>query len=137
MVGRGVASPGYDVLTSPNICYTAAVGNRFLNSAATKGWAGRWCHGSASHIAFNTVLAPNAPACGDDGNDNNTSAVLPPSSNHPGGALLCYGDASVSFITETIDTGNTGAAPVNNGPSPYGVWGAIGSMAGGEVVSKP
>lgn len=140
LVGRGIASPGYDPMTAPSDCYNAVnPSNRreFDSSASVTNWAGRYDHGSASHIGFNTVLPPNAPACGNDGNDNATDAVLPPSSQHPGGVLVAFGDASVSFVAETIDTGNTGAAPVNSGASPYGVWGAIGSRDGGESVQIP
>jgi len=139
-VGRGVASPGYDPMSGPDICFTAvdpSNPSQFASGANPKNWAGRYDHGSASHIGFNTVLPPNAPACGNDGNDNATDAVLPPSSNHPGGALVAFGDASVSFITETIDTGDTSLPPVDSGPSPYGVWGALGSRDGGESAQKP
>jgi len=138
-VGRGIASPGFDPLAGPNDCYNAVDPNnsRQMINSNLKGWAGRWDHGSASHIAFNTVLPPNAPACGDDGNDNATSAVLPPSSNHPGGVLVVYADASVSFMAETVDTRDLSLTPVNSGTSPYGVWGAIGSKSGGDVFEKP
>jgi hypothetical protein len=48
---------------------------------------------------------------------------------HPGGALGCMGDGSVRFINETINCGNYGAAPTPD----FGVWGAIGTIAGGEA----
>jgi hypothetical protein len=44
-------------------------------------------------------------------------------------------DGSVRFISDGIDTGNTAAintAPT--GPSLYGVWGALGTISGGEVA---
>jgi hypothetical protein len=44
-------------------------------------------------------------------------------------------DGSVHFISETIDTGNLGVQQPNDGRSRYGVWGALGSKAGGETVS--
>jgi len=45
----------------------------------------------------------------------------------------------VKFISNTIDTGNLGQKMANNyyGPSYYGVWGALGSKAGGESVGTP
>ena len=39
--------------------------------------------------------------------------------------------------TETIDTGNLGLPPTGSGHSPYGVWGAMGSIAGGESIAMP
>lgn len=55
-------------------------------------------------------------------------------------------DGSVRFISETIDTGNqalswnayngTGATATPSGQSIYGVWGALGSKAGGEAASN-
>ena len=47
-------------------------------------------------------------------------------------------DGSVKSISETINATTTpaptGAAPPTSGRSPYGVWGALGTRAGGEVV---
>ena len=61
-------------------------------------------------------------------------------------------DGAVKFVSETIDAGNltlpaplTGGAPDGGGShgfytearfgaSPYGVWGALGSRSGGEVI---
>jgi hypothetical protein len=41
-------------------------------------------------------------------------------------------DGSVRFIDDNINTGNLGMAEVNKGPSPYGIWGAMGSKNGDE-----
>jgi hypothetical protein len=70
------------------------------------------------------------------------------SSFHPGGGQVTLADASVRFIPETInainlaldDPGVDATANQNNnytGPSPYGVWGALGSRAGSESVAAP
>ncbi len=42
-------------------------------------------------------------------------------------------DGSVRFISDSIDTGNQAVFQGNTGPSMYGVWGALGSINGGEV----
>jgi hypothetical protein len=44
----------------------------------------------------------------------------------------------VRFMSETINTGNlvSGVIQPTSGPSQYGVWGALGSRAGGESVSQ-
>ncbi len=84
---------------------------------------------------FNTVLPPNGPSCVASAWFEN-STVIPPTSYHPGGVVLAMGDASVRFISETIDTGDPTLPEVYSGPSPYGVWGALGSKFGGETVSQ-
>ncbi|TVQ03755.1 MAG: DUF1559 domain-containing protein, partial [Planctomycetaceae bacterium] len=58
---------------------------------------------------------------------------------HPGGVNAVLMDGSVRFISESIDTGNTSLPPpgaVNTGMSPYGVWGALGSIQGGEPARQ-
>ena len=100
----------------------------------------RWSDGVAAFAAFYTVLPPNGPSC-HDGNDY-VWVMTTASSYHPGGVNVAMGDASVRFVSETIDTGSapTGglsAPPVDSGPSPYGVWGALGSMNGGEATAAP
>ena len=54
------------------------------------------------------------------------------SSNHPGGVNAVFADGSVRFINQNINCGNAAAAPVTNGKSPYGIWGALGSTEGKE-----
>lgn len=133
-VGRGT-SRGVINPTSPITCYNAvSTTDPKVFTGATSNWAGRWDHGSASHIGFTTVLPPNAPSCANGNNDNRTQGVYPPTSAHPGGVNAAMTDASVRFISETIDTGNLASAPVYAGRSPYGVWGALGSKAGGEPI---
>ena len=44
-------------------------------------------------------------------------------------------DGSVQFFSDGIDTGNLSvAASANQGASAYGVWGALGTIAGAETV---
>jgi len=45
-------------------------------------------------------------------------------------------DGSVTFISETIDTGNLAAPAPISGFSPYGIWGAMGSRNGAEPISN-
>jgi prepilin-type N-terminal cleavage/methylation domain-containing protein len=137
MVGQGSAVLS-GITVSPATCYTAidpSDSRRYDAALTVRGWAGRWEHGSVSHIGFNTILPPNAPSCVDPGaNDNSTHGIYPPSSYHPGGAVTALGDGSVRFISETIDAGDPTLAPVLSGMSPYGVWGALGTADGGEPV---
>jgi prepilin-type processing-associated H-X9-DG protein len=89
------------------------------------------------YTGVNTILPPNSPTCLSQDDNSNRRGQFPVSSYHPGGAHVVMADASVRFISETIDTGNL-ALPdvrVSAGPSPYGVWGALGSIRGGEITS--
>ena len=59
---------------------------------------------------------------------------------HQGGVNVALIDGSVHFVDEDIDAGDpTHPAPTeeemeSSQPSPYGVWGALGTINGNEVV---
>jgi prepilin-type N-terminal cleavage/methylation domain-containing protein len=135
---KGTAHIG-GLRTSPNICYTTTDGRYFVGGTQCHSWSGyNWTYGWPSVVGFNTVLPPNAPSCTEGGGwTSHAHQVIPPTSNHPGGVNLLLSDGSVRFISETIDTGNLGVGQPNSGRSNYGVWGAIGSKAGGESVEVP
>lgn len=94
----------------------------------------RWADGAARYTGFNTILAPNGPSCG-RGNNHRYGGIFSAGSRHTGGVQVVMGDGSVRFISENIDAGDVGySAEVTQGISPYGVWGALGSKSGGEVI---
>ena len=102
-------------------------------------WTGcQWADGRVQFTGFNTILPPNSPTCAD--RSDYGTIVASASSNHSGGVNVARLDGSVSFISETIDTssysgGSNGLEqyPVESGQSRYGVWGALGSIDGGET----
>ncbi|MDR0870202.1 MAG: DUF1559 domain-containing protein, partial [Planctomycetaceae bacterium] len=89
--------------------------------------------GRSWQSGFTTVLPPNSASCiiGAASAYPN-AAMVSASSYHSGGVNASFCDGSVSFISETIDSGSPSSAFVVQGESPYGVWGAIGTAAGGE-----
>jgi len=94
--------------------------------------------GQAERVGFNTVLPPNGPSCVNDGNTNadSTGGALTASSYHPGGVNAAFADGSLHFINQNINTGNLAAPNPQPGQgSPFGVWGALGSIDGGEGTS--
>ncbi len=97
-----------------------------------------WSDGATPANGFNTILPPNSPSCADPGSPTQESRLIaPPTSNHPGGALVCLLDGSVTFVSDSIDCGNLSLGLVQGGRSNYGVWGALGSREGGETVTLP
>lgn len=110
------------------------------------GFSGRGCDTS-----FHTALPPNSPTC-TQSNGRDGWGVFSASSSHTGGINGGMFDGSVQFISSTInwtsswvdasytgDGGNGVAGQPDQkgrtgGGSDFGVWGALGSKAGGESV---
>jgi len=103
----------------------------------------RWAAGNAYFAALSTILPPNSANCV-FGNSGSISAHLfpgiwTPTSEHPGGVIVAMCDGSTRFVNDNINTGNLAAvAPSfdSGSPSPYGVWGALGSKSGGDVAGE-
>ena len=131
------------VQDQPNLCYTQVTGNYFNAGVIVKQrWGFHWTDGQLERVGFNTVFPPNAPSCtwqsANPQNADNQHGVVPPTSGHPGGVNCLFADGSVSFVSNTINTGNLGVGTRGDygGPSNYGVWGALGSKSGGEAVTN-
>ncbi|TWT34233.1 DUF1559 domain-containing protein [Blastopirellula retiformator] len=138
LVTEGVVTGVSSLSTSPINCLGESDGRYYLSAADVKGRGGWWlADGQAERAGFTTVLPPNSPACveGTNGSGDSTTIAISPTSNHPGGVLTLRADGSSHFVAETIDTGDLSQPEVTGGPSNYGVWGALGSKAGGEVLS--
>jgi prepilin-type N-terminal cleavage/methylation domain-containing protein/prepilin-type processing-associated H-X9-DG protein len=78
-------------------------------------WYGNYWAGGYSH-----AMPPNSRLC-TAGNDNYDVEAYPPLSRHPGGVNVCLADGSVRFIKDSVS---------------LKVWWALGSRAGGEVISS-
>lgn len=141
-----VNESGYGPM-NPSVCLTYGVsGKRWTvpttptNSWTLYGGASGICWAYAPQVvaSFNTILPPNSPTCVPSGGDMSSSsnsytqALQSVGSYHPGGANVARFDGSVTFVSDSIDTNGANLPPVKSGQSPYGVWGAMGSISGGE-----
>jgi prepilin-type N-terminal cleavage/methylation domain-containing protein/prepilin-type processing-associated H-X9-DG protein len=91
----------------------------------------RFGDGRAAFGGFVTVLPPNSPSCSPS--DHSAGwALYTATSYHTGGVNAGLLDGSVRFISNTIDTGTLTNPQQLSGSSPYGVWGAYGTVDGGE-----
>jgi prepilin-type N-terminal cleavage/methylation domain-containing protein len=130
------------ITTNPGSCLAAAApivnGGVYTTWSAVKGrFSSLWQDGQSENVGFLTVLPPNSVSCTNDtnGNADSGSPLLSASSHHVGGVHCLFADGAVRFISENIDTGNLGVAATIGAPSPYGVWGAMGTKAGNDVLA--
>jgi prepilin-type N-terminal cleavage/methylation domain-containing protein/prepilin-type processing-associated H-X9-DG protein len=94
-------------------------------------WIGAtWLIGDMTCSTYNHVSTPNTRTCASmpggmmmmpTGSMANMAVDLPPSSYHPGGVNIMFGDGSVRFIKDSVA---------------LNVWRALSTRNGGEVISS-
>jgi type II secretory pathway pseudopilin PulG len=127
--------------TNPAICLARAAGGRYLPGVSVQSarpMGSLWHSGLAPHAGFNTVLPPNSPSCMPD-NWGDSWALSAASSYHPGGVHVAMADSGTRFVSDLIDAGDPTRPEVTtpSAPSPYGVWGALGTPASRESATMP
>jgi prepilin-type N-terminal cleavage/methylation domain-containing protein len=118
----------------------------------------QWLRCGLAWTGFQTIIGPNGASCINpgsvaNGQDDQPSAIRTAGSYHFGGAHVVTFDNSVKFIPNEIDTTNTmpGATAADyyapgrqnnagqtrnwDSPSPFGVWGAMGTRGSGDDVA--
>jgi len=153
----GTWSEAANTIYNPTDCLVVASSNggdnkvfaaQYYENAAETG-RGDGMRGSAAIAGFNTILPPNSPSCfcmnSTDSDQGSRSfpkqqlTLVSATSNHPGGVNCAMGDGSVRFVSESISwkTDNVNQTCTENmsGQSPFGVWGAMGTVSGGESKS--
>lgn len=134
--GAVAKQPAQDVYrVNPSVCLTQvnAQGRYTVTVGLYSGT--RWTDGQSQFTGITTVVGPNKPSCTDPRNSDQYDGVIDPTSHHTGGVHVLMADGAVRFVSDNINTGNPAAAPVLGSlPSPYGVWGALGSIKGGDTV---
>ena len=103
-------------------------------------WRGHWlADGRPVAGSFCTVLPPNSPSCS-NGTGDGVWAIVSAGSWHSGGVNCTMVDGSSRFITDSIATDlvtKTDVAGPTTGPSPFGPWGALGTISGNEINGAP
>ena len=137
----------------PQVCFnTRGTGGNY-NVEGRNGSGSNFAYYGVLNVFFHTILPPNAPSCYNTPASPNVNTVaggegiaglLAATSGHSGGVNVALGDGAVRFVTETIDTGpdltqwfvyvGIGGGR-EAGRSLFGVWGAVGSVNGGESAS--
>jgi hypothetical protein len=121
----------------PLLCLQTKDKNQYSTSLAPSILNNSGVHGfdaTSIYTWTNTILPPNAPSC-KSGSDDDDPMINPPTSYHSGGVNVIRVDTSGGFISETVDAGTLSVSGNNcvlSGESPFGVWGAFGSIDGGE-----
>ena len=132
---------GQEILNSPELVLNLVDGESNVRSdvelsVVSRGYC--WADGRSGVAQFNTILPPNSPtACtGEIGSDG----IFPASGPHPGVVIAALVDGSTHSIRLDIDCGDIGMPALNEqemqagNPSPYGVWGALGTISAGEPI---
>jgi prepilin-type N-terminal cleavage/methylation domain-containing protein/prepilin-type processing-associated H-X9-DG protein len=104
--------------------------NMSMAMAITSWMGATWTIGDMSSSTYNHVSTPNTYTCASmpggmmmppTASMANMAVDLPPSSYHPGGVNVLFGDGSVHFIKDTVA---------------LNVWRALSTRNGGEVISS-
>ncbi|MDR1484645.1 MAG: DUF1559 domain-containing protein [Planctomycetaceae bacterium] len=142
-----LARGGHGGNGTPNWCMSALDTNNRQLIKNSNGWVAecfggrRWADAQEwGYVSFNTIMAPNTVSCLLWGSDCKYQSIVTASSFHSGGVNVACVDGSVHFINDVIDTGDSshGAWTTSQtGASKYGVWGALGSIDGGEAKQLP
>jgi len=130
-LGRDVSND----TTSPLNCRARLVNGTYTSASAIlaqyRCHGQRWQDGRPQYCGITNILPPNSATCSSQAG----TGIYSSASRHPGGVMSVFADDSVHFISQNVDTGNLSLAPATAGPSPYGVWGALGTKDGGDVQS--
>ena len=128
--GTGSPDPRADMKVMPNQSTLDGAYNtcRALNpltaTPLTSKQGSSWVMGEMCCTTYNHVSPPNTTTCagtGFPGDMSNMAMVVPPSSYHPGGVMVTFGDGSVRFVANTVSLKN---------------WRAMGTIRGGEIITE-
>ncbi|MDR2704649.1 MAG: DUF1559 domain-containing protein [Planctomycetaceae bacterium] len=117
----------------PSLCTLAQSGGMLTSSLIDSLFGTLAFNGRMNSTGFVTMGPPNDPACMNAA--SNGFGLVPPTSYHVGGVNAALTDASVRFISQTIECGDQTSNTTirRSSASRFGVWGALGSRDSGEA----
>ncbi len=127
--GQGAPDPKSDMYVIPaqtslaSTYSTCQAVNPATATPLTSKWGYSWVMGENCCTQYNHVAVPNSTSCGGTGftgSMTNMAMQVSANSRHTGGVHAMMGDGATRFISSNID---------------LNVWRALGTRAGGEVVS--
>lgn len=127
--------------TSPADCLATASNGQYLAkiSVLNELMGERWASGHPFYSVFTTAVPPNGPSCAASAPPSGKSVGgwFTASSRHTRGVQVLLLDGAVRFVNEGIDVGDLKATEPDKttGNSSFGVWGALGTIAGNETVN--
>jgi prepilin-type processing-associated H-X9-DG protein len=130
------ATTGYSGFAS--LCAAKRGAGREIQSATTSNSGSRVADAYTNYVTYHAILPPNSPTCSWASGDY---AIQSANSYHPGGVNVLFADSTVHFVTDSINAMSPGVTlstqPVKSltGDSPFGIWGALGTIDGGETKS--
>ncbi len=143
--GVGKFGSSLDASTAPASCWALVSNNTYSAIPTDTRYppGGVWGSSADSDTAFYANAAPNTPRCVNDYNWG--GMVMPASSYHGGGVFAAMCDASVRFVSNQIDVGDSTQQQYNDQGAPNyanawtyskgsirGVWGAVSTIKYGE-----
>ncbi|MDR0610915.1 MAG: DUF1559 domain-containing protein [Planctomycetaceae bacterium] len=163
ITGWGDGGPGIGgyTITPLSTVMSIAAGNQYIVSGTHETTASGARMGASDYMTnrgdaafceraisarFYTIVPPNGPSCAGNQSNGNNNILLTANSYHTGGVNVVKGDGAVSFISDTINslssgytaaTANVDGDPRLRNESPFGVWGALGTINGGESNTQP
>lgn len=108
-------------------------------SLSELGRGAAWADGRAGIALVNTILPPNSPSAA-VGAPHGADGIYSASGPHPGTINVAMCDGSTHAISVDIDAGDSSSPTLTEQQmldgvaTAYGVWGKLGTIAGGEVV---
>ena len=138
----GTAGPGNYTTTPSQLLATRGANGMYNASGYTLGntqarQGRRWNDCYQNYTTYTALCPPNGPG-GTHPNGVEVMAQIAASSYHAGGVNVCLADASVRFVSDSVDCGSSTTVLANVGVgSPRGVWGSMHTIRGKETVALP